>query len=160
MHCLELSKTMNLPRIVSIQNPYNLLNRSFELNLAEIAHREHVDLLAYSPLAFGTLTGKYLNAQHAENARCTLYKEFKRYFTESSILATEKYAALAESSNLTLSDMALAFVNRQAFLSSTIIGATNRQQLQQNINSQHICLDTETIKNIEKIHRLHTFPAP
>ena len=92
MRFSHLAKQLHLPRIVSIQNPYNLLNRSFELNLAEISHREHVGLLAYSPLAFGVLTGKYLDGQQPEEARCTLFKEFKRYFTSGAITATENTA--------------------------------------------------------------------
>lgn len=160
MMFLKLAEQLNLPRVVSIQNPYNLLNRSFELNLAEIAHREQVGLLAYSPLAFGVLSGKYLNNQQPDNARCSLYKEFKRYFTPSAIKATEKYHTLIKESGLTLAQIALAFVNQQTFLTSNIIGATSLKQLQENIDSLKISLDDQILEKINSIHDEHTYPAP
>ena len=159
MTYLNLADQLNLPRVVTIQNPYNLLNRSFELNLAEISHREKLSLLAYSPLAFGVLTGKYIHSK-PDNARCTLFKEFKRYFTASSLKATRKYAELAMQHNLSFAQMSLAFVNQQPFLGSTIIGATNIEQLSENIQSLDILLDDGIIKSINKIHAEHTFPSP
>jgi aryl-alcohol dehydrogenase-like predicted oxidoreductase len=159
MKFIQLAEQLKLPRIISIQNPYNLLNRSFELGLAEIAHREQVGLLAYSPLAFGALTGKYINAQPA-NARCSLYKEYKRYFTPSSIRAVEKYAELAKKFNISMTQMALAFVNQQSFLTSTIIGATNLAQLSENIQSEDLLLNDDLFNEIEKIHAQHTYPSP
>lgn len=159
MTFLHIAEQFNLPRIVSIQNPYNLLNRSFELALAEISHREKVSLLAYSPLAFGVLTGKYIDNQ-PDNARCTLFKEYQRYFTKSSLQATQKYTALAKQHDLSPAQMALAFVNQQSFLTSTIIGATNLIQLSENIQSNTLLLNQELLNEIEKIHAQHTYPAP
>lgn len=160
MTFLHHAKMLNLPRIVTIQNPYNLLNRTFESGMAEICHREQVGLMAYSPLAFGCLTGKYLNDQRPEGARCTLFREFKRYFKPSAIAATEKYIALAKENNLTPAQLALAFINQQAFVTTNIIGATTIKQLEENISSHTIELSQEIIDAIEKIHDQHTYPAP
>ena len=160
MKFLQVAEKLDLEEIVSIQNPYNLLNRSFELNLAEVSHRENLSLLAYSPLAFGTLTGKYRNNQQPENARCTLFKEYKRYFKPASIAATEEYAQLAEHFDLSLTAMALAFVYQQTCVTSTIIGATNLKQLQENIANYTIQLSKELLTEIEKIHAKYTYPAP
>lgn len=160
MQFLQLAERLALPRVVSIQNPYNLLNRSFELALAEIAHHEQVGLLAYSPLAFGCLTGKYLNPKQAQGARCSLFKEFKRYFTPSAVAATQKYVALAHDIGLTPVQLALSFIQQQTFLNSTIIGATSMQQLKENVACQNIKLSKDTLKAIETIHAEHTYPAP
>ncbi len=160
MKFLQIAEQLNLPRMVSIQNPYNLLNRSFELGLAEVVHREQLALLAYSPLAFGTLSGKYLHNAKPENARCTLFREYKRYFTPASIQAIEKYDVLAKKYNINLTQMALAFVNQQSFLTSTIIGATTIDQLQENISSLDITLENQLINELELIHQEHTYPSP
>ena len=160
MKFLQIAEQLNLPRMAAIQNPYNLLNRSFELSLAEVAHREQLGLLAYSPLAFGTLSGKYINNVKPKKARCTLFKEYKRYFTPSSILATEQYAKLAKQNDLSPVQMALAFVNQQSFLISSIIGATSVSQLKENILSKDISLSKEVISEINSIHALHTYPSP
>ncbi|MGH1428168.1 MAG: NADP(H)-dependent aldo-keto reductase [Arenicella sp.] len=160
MKFLHIAEQLNLPRMVSIQNPYNLLNRSLELALAEIVHREGISLLSYSPLAFGSLTGKYINNAQPKNARCTLFKEYKRYFTPSSLQATEKYAAVAQQHNLSLAQMALAFVNQQSFLTSNIIGATSLVQLKENIRSKDILLSEENVLAINDIHSQHTYPSP
>ena len=160
MTFLQTAKEYKFPRICSIQNPYNLLNRTFEMSLAEIAHREDVGLLAYSPLAFGALTGKYRNAARPQNARMTLFKEYKRYFTPSAVTATEKYCQLAEDNGLTPAQLALAFVNQQGFLTSNIIGTTSMQQLMGNIKSVNLTLSPEIINSINAIHTEHTFPAP
>ena len=149
------------PKIVSIQNPYSLLNRSFEIGLAEIAHRENVGLLAYSPLGFGTLSGKYLNKEYSENARLTIFGErYKRYSTEQGIEATADYVNLAKEHGLNPAQMALAYVNSRPFLTSTIIGATTSEQLRDNIDSVDIDLSKELLRNIEKIHVLHPYPCP
>ena len=131
---LELSKTNNLPRIMSVQNPYSLLNRSFEVGLSEIAIRENCGLLAYSPLAFGVLSGKYLGGKKPKGARLTLFgDQFTRYTKERSIQATEEYERIAKKYNLDFAQMSLAFINRQPFLTSNIIGATTMEQLKSNI---------------------------
>ncbi|MGR9105661.1 MAG: NADP(H)-dependent aldo-keto reductase [Gammaproteobacteria bacterium] len=156
LHCSERS---GLPRIVSIQNPYNLLNRSFEVGLAEISHHEKVGLLAYSPLAFGTLTGKYLN-DNPGNARLTLYPEYARYTKAEGIAATRAYVELARSRGLSPAQMALAFINSRPFLTSNIIGATRLEQLEENLGSVNLQLDDEVILKIEDIHRRMSNPCP
>lgn len=160
MRYLQLAEQRGWPRVVSIQNPYNLLNRSFEVGLAEIAHREKVGLLAYSPLAFGVLSGKYLNGQRPENARVTLFSRFSRYTSEQAENATAAYAALARQHGLSPAQMALAYVNSRDFLTSNIIGATSMAQLQENIDSASITLSAEVLSEIEAIHRRFTYPSP
>lgn len=160
MKYAHYAEQFNLPKVVTIQNPYNLLNRSFEVGLAEICHRENIGLLAYSPLGFGALSGKYLNNQWPEGARMSLFKEYHRYFTNSAVAATEKYVALANDIGITPSQLALAFVNERSFLTSNIIGATTIEQLKENIASATIKLSEETLKEIEAIHAEHTYPAP
>ena len=159
MKFLSESEKHNLPRVVSIQNPYSLLNRLFEVGLSEVCLRENVGLLAYSPLGFGMLTGKHLNGI-LPNSRLGLFSQFIRYNTENSKKATELYSNLAKSNCLTLTEMALAFVNRQKFVSSTIIGATSLDQLKQNINAFSMQLSPEIIKDINRIHELFPDPAP
>ncbi|MGH8559514.1 MAG: NADP(H)-dependent aldo-keto reductase [Methylococcales bacterium] len=159
MQYLHCSKRSDLPRIVSIQNPYNLLNRSFEVGLAEIAHREKVGLLAYSPLAFGTLSGKYLNGYPA-NARLTLYPDYNRYTNPAGIAATKAYVELARSLGLAPAQMALAYINSRPFLTSNIIGATTLSQLDENIDSANLDLDDEIIRKIETIHQRMSNPCP
>ncbi len=160
MKLLQLAETHGLPRAVSIQNPYNLLNRSYEVGLAEVSHRENIGLLAYSPLAFGVLTGKYLNGQWPEGARITLFKRFSRYLGPQAEAATTAYTALAREHGLSPAQMALAFINRQAFLTSNIIGATTLAQLEENIGSANIKLSDEVLKAIEAIHVQHPNPSP
>ena len=157
IHCAQ---TMNLPQMVSIQNPYNLLNRTFESGLAEIAHREQIGLLAYSPLAFGMLSGKYLNQQKPENARLTLFSRFNRYQSSNNDRATKRYHQLAKKHGLIPSQMALAFVNSRTFLTSNLIGATTMKQLQSNIESSKIQLSTEVLAEIDAIHEEIPNPAP
>jgi aryl-alcohol dehydrogenase-like predicted oxidoreductase len=157
---LRLSGARNLPRPVSIQNPYSLLNRSFEIGLAEFALRERVGLLAYSPLGFGVLSGKYLHGAQPANARLTLFARFQRYNGEQAELATREYAALAQRHGLDLAQMALAWVTQQAFTTATIIGATTLEQLRSNIASHTLTLDAGTIAEIEAIHRRYTIPCP
>ena len=160
MSYLRLADRYNLPRVASIQNPYNLLNRSFEVGLAEMAIREQVGLLAYSPLAFGMLTGKYNNGARPENARLTLFERFSRYSKPQSVVATEKYCALAAAHGLDPAQMALAFINRQPFLTSNIIGATTMEQLRINIDSAELVLSDEVLAGIETIHMEISNPAP
>ncbi|MGH8548033.1 MAG: NADP(H)-dependent aldo-keto reductase [Methylococcales bacterium] len=159
MQYLSCSERLGLPRIVSIQNPYNLLNRSFEVGLAEIAHREKVGLLAYSPLAFGTLSGKYLTGK-PENARLILYPDYARYTKAEGIAATRAYVELARSLGLSPAQMALAYINSRPFLTANIIGATTLQQLDENLDSVNLRLDDEVIRRIETIHRQMPNPCP
>jgi len=156
---LRVAAQNNLPRIVSIQNPYNLLNRTFEVGLAEFAHREQVGLLAYSPLAFGVLSGKYLDAQPA-NTRLTLFTRFTRYTNEQGAAATRAYVELAGKHGLDPAQMALAFVSSRPFVTSNIIGATNMEQLKTNIESANLVLDKEILRDIEAIHTAQPNPCP
>lgn len=160
MEYLRLAREHNLPRVISIQNPYNLLNRSFEVGLAEIAHREGVELLAYSPLAFGALSGKYLKGQWPQGARMTLYKRFARYFTEQGIAATEAYVALAQQHGLSPAQMALAYVNQRPFVAANIIGATSLEQLQENLGSLTLELSAELLEQLEALGRQYSNPCP
>ncbi|WP_372864184.1 NADP(H)-dependent aldo-keto reductase [Spongiibacter sp.] len=160
LNFLRMAERYQLPRVVSIQNPYNLLNRSFEVGLAEIAIRERVGLLAYSPLAFGMLSGKYRRGQRPENARITLFERFQRYNNPQALAATEQYAQLAERHGLDFAQMALAFINRQPFVTSNIIGATTLAQLKSNIDSAEIALSDELLAEIEAIHIAQPNPAP
>ncbi len=150
---LRVARARGGPEIVSIQNPYNLLNRSFEIGLAEIAHREMVGLLAYSPLGFGTLSGKYLDGKSPATARLNLFGErYQRYSTAEGIDACAKYVELARSYNLDPAQMALAYVNSRPFLTSTIVGATSTEQLGANIDSINIELAKELLRKIELVH--------
>ena len=157
---LRLSEQRGWPRVVSIQNPYNLLNRSFEVGLAEFAHREKTGLLAYSPLGFGVLTGKYLQDQKPKDARLTLHPHFQRYLGANSIAATEQYVRIAKDAGLSPAQLALAWVNGRKFLTSTIVGATTMEQLRDNIGTADIKLDQELIEKIEAVHTSFPFPAP
>jgi aryl-alcohol dehydrogenase-like predicted oxidoreductase len=150
----------NLPRMESIQNPYSLLNRTFEIGLSEISYKENCGLLAYSPLAFGVLTGKYLNQEKPLNARLTLYDRFDRYNNENATRATQQYVDLANKYELSPAQMALAFVNTRKFVTSTIIGATTMQQLKTNIASIDLILSDELLEEIEMIHSDIPNPAP
>ena len=160
MKFLELATKHNLPRMVSIQNPYSLLNRTFEIGLSEVAHREQVDLLAYSPLAFGVLSGKYLNGQQPTGARLTLWERFSRYSNEQATNATEAYVNLAKKYGLSPVQMALSFVTSRAFIGSNIIGATTMAQLKENIASINVELSDDILDEIEAIHTRWPNPAP
>ncbi|MFW0700645.1 NADP(H)-dependent aldo-keto reductase [Pantoea sp. R13S299] len=160
MRYLQLAEKHELPRIVSIQNPYSLLNRSFEVGLAEISQHEGVELLAYSSLAFGTLSGKYLNGAQPAGARNTLFSRFTRYSGEQSQKAIAEYVALAHQHQIDPSQMALAYVRQQPFVASTLLGATTLEQLQVNIDSFNLTLNAEILEGIEAIHRRYTYPAP
>lgn len=160
MKYLQLADSLDLPRAVSIQNPYNLLNRSFEVGLAEVAMREQCGLLAYSPLAFGMLSGKYENGARPANARITLFSRFARYTNPQAIAACSRYVRLAEDHGLDPAQMALAFVTRQSFVTSNIIGATSLEQLESNLGSLSLELGEELLAAIEAIHREQPNPAP
>lgn len=158
MKCLELADRLDLPRVASVQNPYNLLNRTFEVGLAEIAHREDVGLLAYSPLGFGVLSGKYLDGNRPAEARLTLFERFSRYTSAEAESATQAYVSLAHKHGLDPAKMALAFVNTRSFLTSNIIGATTMEQLESNLASESLKLDDEVLDAIDAIH--HQMPNP
>ena len=160
MSFLHLAEIHNLPRIVSIQNPYNLLNRSYEVGLAEVSHRENVGLLAYSPMAFGALSGKYLHDQHPEQGRLTLFERFTRYSNPLGICAIEDYVDIANRHQLSAAQMSLAFVNSRPFLTSTIIGATTMEQLKENIESIDVALSDEVLHEIEAVHTRYPNPCP
>jgi len=161
MRYLEESKVhSSLPRMITIQNPYSLLNRLFETGLAEIAIREQIGLLAYSPLAFGVLTGKYLGGKRPKKARITLFPEYDRYSNENSERATVQYLELAKENGISLAQLALAYVNTRPFLTSNIIGATNKEQLKENIGSINVKLSDEVLKAIEAIHDQIPNPTP
>lgn len=160
MEFLRLSTQYDLPRMVSVQNPYSLLNRSFEVGMAEVAHREDCGLLAYSPLGFGVLSGKYLHGQRPARARITLYERFTRYSNPQVEAATEAYVALAREHGLDPAQMALAYVTSRPFVTSNIIGATSLQQLQSNLASMDLCLSEALVAGIEAIHQRHPNPAP
>ncbi|NKI73161.1 NADP(H)-dependent aldo-keto reductase [Dickeya sp. CFBP 2040] len=160
MRYLQLAEKHDLPRMVSIQNPYSLLNRSFEIGLAEISQHEGVELLAYSPLAFGTLTGKYLNGAKPAGARNTLFSRFVRYSAPHTQQAIAEYVALAQKHGLDPAQMALAFVRQQPFVASTLLGATTLEQLKTNLDSLNLTLDEDVLTELEAIHRRFTIPAP
>ncbi|MGR4070012.1 NADP(H)-dependent aldo-keto reductase [Halomonas sp. LR3S48] len=160
MKSLQLAEHLNLPRVASIQNPYNLLNRTFEVGLAEIAHRENVGLLAYSPLAFGVLSGKYLDGVRPENARLTLFERFQRYTSPLAEQATRAYVDIAREHDLDPAQMALAFVNSRSFLTSNIIGATTMEQLEDNLASESLKLEQSVLDAIDEVHRRIPNPCP
>jgi aryl-alcohol dehydrogenase-like predicted oxidoreductase len=161
MQFLKIAEERGWPRIVSIQNPYNLLNRSFEIGLAEMAIREDVGLLAYSPLGFGTLSGKYLGGAQPEGARLTAHgANFPRYLNAQAVAATEEYVALARAHGLDPAQMALAYVNSRPFLTANIIGASKPEQLADDIASIDIELPEEVLKGIEQIHTGQPNPSP
>lgn len=157
---LDVAKEYHLPRVMSIQNPYSLLNRSFEIGLAEMTIREKVGLLAYSPLAFGRLSGKYRNGQLPEGARLSIFEGYNRYSSKRALEAEERYCSLAEDHGLTPAQMSLAFVNSRSFLTSNIIGATKMEQLIENIGSDQIALSDELVEEINRIHLDIPNPAP
>lgn len=160
MRFLEESKKHGLPKISTVQNPYSLLNRTFEVGLTETIYRENIGLLAYSPLGFGVLSGKYLSGEKLPDTRLNLFPNFTRYNSEQCKNAVKLYSGLAQEHNLHPVELALAFVQQSSFVTSTIIGATNLEQLKQNIETQQIALSQEIIKEIQKIHQIHPNPAP
>jgi aryl-alcohol dehydrogenase-like predicted oxidoreductase len=159
MRYLEESKHNNLPKMITIQNAYSLLCRPFEGDLAEIAHRENIGLLAYSPMAFGVLSGKYVKGTAADNARLKLFPRFSRYSSEQATEATKRYLKIAEDNGMSLAQMSLAFVNQRPFVTSNIIGATSVEQLEENINSININLSDDILKAIDEVHAAIPNPA-
>ena len=158
---LEISKLKNLPRVMSVQNPYSLLNRTYEVGLAEISVREESGLLAYSPLAFGYLTGKYRNGKLPESSRMKLFGDkFVRYKTVNGQLAIEKYHEIANKHGLNFAQMSLKFCELQPFMTSVIIGATTMDQLKTDIESVNINLSEEVINEINEIQKIYPNPCP
>ena len=160
MTFLRLAERLGLPRVVSVQNPYSLLNRSFEIGLAEVAQREQVGLLAYSPLGFGVLSGKYLDGRQPPGARLTRWPDYSRYSSPQAVAATREYVALARRHALDPAQMALAYVNSRTFVTSNIIGATRMDQLRDNIASIDLELPDDVMEGIEDIHRRCPNPSP
>lgn len=147
------------PRMITVQNPYSLLCRPFEVGNAEVCHYENMGLLAYSPLGFGVLSGKYIQNKAPENARLKLFPRFNRYSSAQSTEATKRYMKLANDHGLTITEMALAFVNDRPFVTSNIIGATTMDQLKENIDSAAVVLSKEVLKGIDQIHSEIPDPA-
>lgn len=161
MKCISLAERLGLPRIVSVQNPYNLFNRSLDVGLSEVCHRERVGVLAYSPLAFGVLSGKYRYNKMPKNSRLDLFEGFRtRYSNSISISALEAYAEIAEEEGVSLTHLALAFVNQRSHMCSNIIGATTMEQLKENINSVHVKLSDEALEKIDRVHLSNPNPCP
>ncbi|WP_179318439.1 aldo/keto reductase [Winogradskyella helgolandensis] len=160
MRYLEESKRQSLPRMITIQNAYSLINRVFEGDLAEVSQRENIGLLAYSPMAFGVLSGKYINGTAAKNSRLNMFSHFSRYSSANATEATKRYLKIAENHNLSLAQMSLAFVNERPFVTSNIIGATNLEQLEENIDSINVSLSDEVMKEIDAVHSDIPNPTP
>ena len=160
MKFLELADREGLPRVESIQNPYGLLNRTYEIAMAEVSHREDVGLLAYSPLGMGLLTGKYRHGAKPEGSRMAVFERFTRYDGAETLEATEQYLQLADEHGLNPTHMALAFVNTRPFVLSNIIGATTMEQLKMNIDSLDVNLSKDVLKGIEAIQQRLPNPAP
>jgi len=160
MRHLTETNEHNLSRAKTIQNPYSLLNRTFEIGLTEVSFRENVGLLAYSPMAMGILSGKYLKGKKPKNARLTLFSQMARYNKPQVAVAVQQYADLAAKYKMNFAQMALAFVSQQDFVLSTIIGATNLEQLKENIDSIDFVLSDEILKEIDFIHESYPNPAP
>lgn len=146
--------------MITIQNAYSLLNRVFEGDMAEVAIREEIGLLAYSPMAFGVLSGKYIKGTEGDNARLKLFPRFARYSGKNATEATKRYLKIADDNNMTLAQMSLAFVTNRPFMTSNIIGATSLKQLEENIDSINITLNDDVMKAINEVHADIPNPAP
>jgi aryl-alcohol dehydrogenase-like predicted oxidoreductase len=160
MEFLRVARERGWPEVVSIQNPYSLLNRSYEVGLSEISLREGCGLLAYSPLGFGRLTGKYLDGKTDPNGRISKFSAMSRYNNDVALKATEAYNEVAKEFGVSLTDLSLAFINMQPFVTSNIIGATTMDQLKENIHSAQVILSPECFKAIEDVHQQYTYPCP
>ena len=159
MKFIEYSK-IGLPKMITIQNPYSLLNRLFEIGNAEVCKREETGLLAYSPLGFGVLSGKYRNGKIPDNSRLKLFPNLSRFSSDNCIKAVDMYYKISQKYNMTLAEMSLAFVNDRPFVTSNIIGATSMDQLKENINSINIKLSDDIIYEINKVNEEIPNPAP
>lgn len=160
MKYLALAEHKNLPQMKTIQNPYSLLNRTFEVGNAEVSHREHLGLLAYSPLAFGVLSGKYRDGKLPEKSRLKLFPRMARYSSKEATAATEAYATIAAKHNLTLTQLSLAFVTDRPFVTSNIIGATTMEQLAENIATADVTLSADILAEIDAVHNRMPNPSP
>ena len=157
---IELSKSKKLPRMMSVQNPYNLVNRTYEIGMSEISIREKCGLLVYYPLATGALTGKYRNGQMPKNSRQALFKGWERHLNPLAMKAYEEYYKLAKENEMTMAQLAQSFVNTRPFVTSNIIGATTMSQLKENIDSVNIELSDEILNKINVIHNNNPNPSP
>ena len=157
---IELSKCKKLPRMMSVQNPYNLVNRTYEIGMSEISIREKCGLLVYYPLATGALSGKYRNGKMPKNSRQALFKGWERHLNPLALKAYEEYFKLAKENNMTMAQLAQAFVNTRPFVTSNIIGATTMEQLKENIDSVNIELSDEIMNKINIIHNNNPNPSP
>ena len=157
---IELSKNKNLPRMMSVQNPYNLVNRTYEIGMSEISIREKCGLLVYYPLAAGGLSGKYRNDQMPKNSRMALFKGWERHLNPLAMKAYDEYYKLAKDYNMTMVQLAQSFVNSRPFVTSNIIGATTMKQLKENIDSINVELTDEIMKKINLIHNNNPNPSP
>ena len=160
MQFLNEAKNNNLPVVSTVQNPYSLLNRTYEVGCSEISYREGVKLLSYSPLGFGVLTGKYLEGKDEPTSRLNLFSQYSRYSNKNAVAATKRYLDLAKSFNLTLTQLALAFCYSRSFMGSTIIGATNTAQLIENIDATEVVFTKELENKISQIHEDLPNPSP
>jgi aryl-alcohol dehydrogenase-like predicted oxidoreductase len=161
MKYMEAAKKLNVAKPVTVQNSYSLIHRGYEIGMSEISMRENIGLLAYSPLAQGVLSGKYLNNNQPEGARGTLFPRFiARYMGDGSLEAVKRYKTIAENFRITLSELSLAFINQLPFVTSNIIGATKIAQLIENINSINVELSDEILKKIDEVHKAIPNPAP
>lgn len=160
MQYLQTAKEHNLPKMVTVQNSYSMIHRAYEYGMSEVSLRENIGLLAYSPLAFGVLSGKYIGGQKPADARVTLFPNYNRYSTPESEKAVIEYQKIAKKHGLTLVELSLAFVNQLPFVTSNIIGATKMSQLKENINSINIDLSKEILAEINAVHRVIPNPAP
>ena len=160
MRTMNIANKKNFQPPLSIQNPYNLLNRSFEIGLSEISIREKISLLAYSPMGFGMLSGKFHKKADKPSDRINQFKTLSRYNSQQCWDATERYIKIAEDAGLTIAQMSLAFVNDRPFMTSNIIGATTMLQLKENIGSADIQLSPDILSAINEVHKEISNPAP
>ena len=157
---IEISKSKNLPRMMSVQNPYNLVNRTYEIGMSEISLREKCGLLVYYPLAAGGLSGKYRDNQMPKNSRMALFKGWERHLNPLAMKAYDEYYKLAKDNNMTMVQLAQSFVNSRPFVTSNIIGATTMDQLKENVESINIKLTDEIMEKINLIHNNNPNPSP
>ncbi len=157
---LEISKNKSAPRMMSVQNPYNLVNRIYEIGMSEISIREKCGLLVYYPLAAGGLSGKYRNGNMPKNSRMALFKGWERHLNPLAMRAYDEYFKLAKDFNLTMVQLAQSFVNSRPFVTSNIIGATTMDQLKENVESINIEFTNEMMERVNEIHNNNPNPSP
>ena len=157
---LEISKNKNAPRMMSVQNPYNLVNRTYEIGMSEISIREKCGLLVYYPLAAGALSGKYKNGNMPKDSRMALFKGWERHLNPLAMKAYDEYFKVAKDFNLTMVQLAQAFVNSRPFVTSNIIGATTMDQLKENVESIDIEFTNEMMERVNEIHNSNPNPSP